>query len=280
MTDQTMTAATEMDGVIPEVWSAKWYPTLLEKLPWNSSIARDYEGEISQLGDTVNINDWPQFDEADEILENEAASADSITANKQQLVINKQLVKDYILTKKAQKQSLDAGTMLRDLAFHAVMKKMQKIIIADIVPSASAPDHTISYASGTTLALVDFLSAKELLDGSDVEEMGRTVIVGAAQLNDLFNIAGFTSRDYIATGNPLTEGGFNTPLLGFNLKWTSEVGNTSYFFHPLFMTMAVQQAPQVGVYDLGGEGKRATRVNLDVLFGIKQLSNLRVVTVG
>lgn len=280
MADQTMTAGVELDGIVPELWSTKWYPTLLEKMPFNDSISRDWEGDISALGDIVNINDFPQFDEADEILENERANADSITANKQQLTINKQLVKDYILTKKAQAQSLDAGTKLRDLAFHAVMKKMQKIIIADIVPSASAPDHQIAYTSGTTLALADILAAKELLDLQDVEEAGRTMIVGAAQLNDLFNVTGFTSRDFIQSSNPLTEGGFSTPLLGFQLKWTSEVGNTAYFFHPIFMTMAVQQAPDVRVYDLGVDGKRATRVNLDVLFGVKQLSNLRVVTVS
>jgi hypothetical protein len=279
MANRVMTT-TELAGIIPELWSSKFYPTLLESLPFNDSVSRDYQGEITALGDTVHINDFPQFDEADEILEDEAADADSVTPNDQTLVINKQVVKDFILTKKAQAQSIDAGNRLRDLALFSILKKMQRIIISLIVPSASAPDHTIAYDSGTTLALADILEAKELLDGSDVEEAGRTMIVGAAQVNDLFNITGFTSRDFVANANAMTQGGFTAPILGFNLKWTTEVGTVSYFFSPIFMTMAVQQVPSVGVFDLGGDGKRAARVNMDTLFGVKQLSNLRVVQVG
>lgn len=280
MTDQVMTAASEMDGVVPEIWSAAFYPTLLEKMVFASSVAQNYSGEISALGDIVNINDFPQFDVAEEILEDQKADADSVTANKQQLTINKQLVKDYILTKKAKRQSIDAGNALRDLAMHSILKKMQLLIIAAIVPNASAPDHAIAYDSGTTLALADILEAKELLDGSDVEELGRKMVVGAAQYNDLFNISGFTSRDYLPSGSPLVSGAISTPVVGFDFNWTSEAGTVSYFFHPLFLQLAVQQLPEVKVYDLGGDGVRAERVNMDVLFGLKQMDDLRVVTIS
>lgn len=280
MVDQVHTTGTELDGITPEIWSARFYPTLLERLPFNSSISQDWTGDISALGDIVNINDFPQFSEAQEIQEDERATADSVTANKQQLTINKQVVKDFILSKRALKQSLDAQDRLRDLAIHSIMKKMQNIIITATVPSASAPDHAIAYDSGTTLALADILEAKELLDNADVEGEGRCMIVGAAQFNDLFNITGFTSRDFVPAGSPLTTGAITTPILGFDFKWTSEAGTTSYFFHPLYQTMAVQQSPDVNVYDLGSDGKRAFRVNMDVLFGVKQLSDLRVVTVS
>lgn len=280
MADQVMKASAEVDGLIPEVWSANFYPTLVEKLPYASLISRDWEGEIQALGDIVNINDLPQFDVAEEILEDQKADADSVTANKQQLTINKQLVKDFILTKRAQRQSIDASNALRDLAMHSIMKRMQQIIIADVIPSASAPDHQIAFDSGTTLALADILEAKELLDSADVEELGRACVIGAAQYNDLFNISGFTSKDFIPAGSPLTAGAVTLPVVGFNVNWTSEMGNVCHFFHPLFMTMAVQQNPDVRVYDLGLEGKRAQRVNMDVLFGVKQLSNLRVVSIS
>lgn len=280
MADELMTAGSEMAGIVPELWSAKFYPTLLEKLPFASSVSRDYEGEIKALGDTVNINDFPQFDVAENILEDQKADADSVTAHTQQLVINNQLVKDFVLTKRAMAQGLDAMNALRDLALHSILKRMQSIIVAAIVPSASSPDHQIAFASGTTLALADILAAKELLDTQDVEELGRKMIVGPAQYNDLFNITGFVSRDYIAGGSPLNSGAIPTPLCGFDFAWTSELGNVSYFFNPIFLTMAVQQNPDVRVYDMGVDGTRAQRVNMDVLFGLKQLSNLRVVQIG
>ena len=278
--DQVMTAATEMDALIPEIWSAAFYPTLKEKLPFIASVAGDYEGEISALGDTVNIMSFPQFAAAEEISENAAVAADAITVSKTQLIINKQVAKDYIITKKAMKQSMEAQAALRDLALHSILKKMQSVIIAEIVPSAASPDHSIAFDSGTTLALADILEAKELLDDADVEEMGRVMVLGSAQYNDLFNISGFTSKDFIPAGSPLASGAVTLPVLGFDVRWTSEAGNVSYLFHPLFLQMAVQQAPSVEVVSLGNEGKRATRVNMDVLFGVKQVSNLRVVTIG
>ena len=46
------------------------------------------------------------------------------------------------------------------------------------------------------------------------------------------------------------------------------------------MQIAVQKALSVKVYDMGGQGYRQARVNSTLLFGAKQVSNLRVVTIG
>lgn len=276
--DEMFKSDAEAAAAIPELWAAAFYPTLLEKLPFAGSVATNYQGVIQQLGDTVNITSWPQFDEAEEILENQAVAADAVTAQNIQLLINKQLAKDFIITRKTELQSLEIMNALRDLALHSILKKMQKIIIAAIVPSTT-PDHTIGYSSGTTLQLVDILAAKELLDNADVEEAGRTMILGAAQYNDLFNIAGIVSTDFGQSGS-LVSGQVNGLVLGMQVKWTSEVGNTAYFSHPLFIEMAVQQAPTPSVHDLGVNGVRGTRVNMEVLFGLKQASDLRVVTVS
>jgi len=46
------------------------------------------------------------------------------------------------------------------------------------------------------------------------------------------------------------------------------------------MQMAVQQGINVAEYDLGVDGKRATRVNVDMLFGLKQFDNKRVATLA
>jgi len=281
MADSVMKAGSEMSAIIPELWSAKFYDTLLESLPFNDSVSRDYEGEIQQLGDTVNVSNIPAFSEGDELPEDARADAEAVTVGNTQLVINKQVVKDYIVTSKALRQSIDSSNKLRDLALHAILKKMHSLIIADVVPNTSAPDHSIAYDSGTTLALADMLEAKELLDDQNVADDGsRNMIVDSAQWNDLFNITGFTSRDFIPAGSPLTSGSFSTSLLGFQPKFTTEAASVSYFFHPSFLTLAVQERPEVKVYDLGGDGKRAERVNMTTLFGLKQMDGLRVVTIA
>ncbi len=280
MSDQVMTAGTELDAIRPEVWSAAWYPTLLEALPMNDSVARTYEGEIRKLGDKVNITSFPQFSEAEVILENQKVDADGITAANTQLTVDKMIVKDFIVTDLAQIQSLDASNALRDLAFFSIMKKMQSILLALVVPSSSSPDHSIAYDSGTTLALADILEAKELLDNADVPDDGtRNMLLGAAQWNDIFNITGLTSRDFVSSGG-MESGSLPARVLGFNPKMTTEAGSTSYFFHPIFLQMAVQRDLQVKVYDQGGQGYRSARVNSTMLMGAVQVSSLRVVTIA
>jgi len=280
MSDQIHTAAAELSVIVPQIWSARYYDELLASLPFNSIISRDYEGEIANLGDTVKISTFPEFSDALELAEGAKADADAVTVTQQSLVINKRTFKDFIITNKAQLQSLPAMDKLRELAIYAIQKRQQAVIIAAIVPSASAPDHTLAYDSGTTLALADLLEAKELLDNQDVPMSDRHMVLGAAQTNDIFNVTGFTSSDFVLGGSPLTTGEIGQSLLGFSPHLTTTVGNVAYLFHRSFMTMAAQQGLTVGVYDLGSEGKRAARVNVDTLWGLKQLDNKRVVTLS
>lgn len=278
--DEMMTAGAELSAIIPKYWSTTWFDVLLQSIVFTESISRDYEGEIRKLGDTINVTQFPEFDDAQEFAENEALVADAITPSQIQLIVNKRVGKDFIITDTASIQGLEANLKLRDMAFYAIMKRMQKIIIDTVVPSSSAPDHSIAYDSGTTLALADFLEAKELLDTADVPDSNRISIHGAAQWNDFFNITGFTSRDYHPNSNMFESGSLPTSVMGFVPKMTNAAGNTTYMFHRSFMQMAVQKVPVPKVYDLGVKGVRALRVNMDVLFGLKQFDNKRIVTLG
>lgn len=278
--DKVMTTGTEVAVLVPSIWSKQFYDVLLADLPFNSIISKDWEGEIQSIGDTVKISSIPEFAEADDLAEDAKGDADSVTVTQQNLVINKRTFKDAIITNKAMLQSVPFVEKLKDLMIYSINKKIQSLIIAATIPSASAPDHTIAYASGTTLALADILSAKELLDTQNVPMVDRHGVTGAAQWNDIFNITGFTSSDFLLSGAPLQTGQVPSGLVGFAPHFTSVVGNTSYWFHSSYMTMASQQGMNTKEYDLGGEGKRASRINCDVLWGLKQLDNKRVVTIS
>lgn len=273
--DEIMTVDTEFDAVVPEFWSTNWYPTLLERTPWVSVIGKDYENEIRQLGDTVNITTLPQFGEARDLPEGVANDAAKITLGNTKLLINKQTVQDFIVTSRAEKQGLPVQMKIMDLCFFSIVKKMQKNIIAAISPSTS-PDHTQAYDSGTTLGLSDWIAAKQALDDQNVSEMARQAILDSAQLNDLFNISGFMSRDFIPNAQGMQTGAIQTPILGFDVKWTTEADGVSTFFSPEFLQMAVQEDPVPKLFDLGVKGLRAKRVNMTVLYGIKQIDGLRV----
>lgn len=280
MADQIMTTGAELGAIVPEIWSARTYEVLKTRLIFNGSIDESYTGEISDLGDTVNIHTVPEFNEGNELAEGARNDAEAVVVTDQQLIINKRVVKDFILTKKAMVQSIDKMDILRDHAAFAIMKNMENTIISTIVPSVAAPDHDIPFDSGTTLAFADILEAKELLDDADVPEISRRANLGTAQYNDLFNITGFTSKDFIPAGSPLTSGAITLPIAGFEVNWSSNLGNVAFFYHPLFMTLAIQEQMQTEVFNLGVDGKRATRVNTDLLYGLKQLDGKRIVKVS
>lgn len=275
--NEQMLVDAEFSAVVPEIWSSSWYPTLLERMPWAGSIGRDYESEIQALGDTVNITIFPQFPEARDLPEGQANDAQKITLGNSQLLINKQTVQDFIVTARSEKQGLDVQTKLMDLAFFSIMKKMQKNIIAAVAPSAASPDHVVPYASSTTLGLSDWIEVKGLLDAQNVNEQGRKAILDSPQLNNLFNISGFMSRDFVPTSQAMQTGAIATPVLGFEVLWTTVAAGVSTFFSPEFLQIAVQENPSPKIFDLGGDGQRAKRVNMTVLYGIKQVDNLRVV---
>ena len=206
--------------------------------------------------------------------------AEALTPTQQSLVINSNIVKDFIVTNRAQLQSLPHMDKLRELAIFAINKKIQSKIITLSVPSASNPDHQIAYDSGTTLALADILEAKELLDTANVPQGDRHIVMGAAQLNDVFNITGFTSSDFLVSGAPIQTGQLPSALLGFMPHFTTEVGAVTSLFHSSYFTMASQEGISVTQYDLGGDGVRAHRVNVDWLGGFKQLDDTRIVEIA
>jgi hypothetical protein len=275
-----LTNTTTNTAIIPEMWSQRFYDVLVDRLPFIDSVSKEYEGEIQSMGDILNISSIPEFDQATLLAEGAKGDADAVTVTGQQLVINKRAYKDVIITKRAQLQSLPFMDGLRDKMIFSILKKMQADIITEIVPSASSPDNTIGYDAGTTLALADILEAKELLDTQNVAEENRVGVMGAAQWNDLFNITGFMSRDFIPAGSPLTSGSISTPIAGFIPKMTNVVSTTSYWFHPSFLTLAVQDKLNIEVFNLGVDGIRGSRVNADVLYGVKLLDDERVVSIS
>jgi len=275
-----LTNSTTNAAIIPEVWSSRFYDINRDRLPFFDSVSKDYSGEIQAMGDIVNISSIPEFDQATLLAEGAAGDADAVTITSQALTINSRAFKDVIVTREADLQSLSFMDQLRDRMIFAINKKIQADIISAIVPSASTPDHQISYDSGTTLALADILEAKELLDTANVAEDNRSCVLGAAAINDCLNITGFVSRDFIPAGSPLTSGAILTPIAGFMPKMTNVVSTTSYFFHPSFLTIAIQDQLRIAMYDLGVDGVRGTRVNADVLYGIKQLDDERIVSIS
>ena len=278
MTDQLM-GTTELGAVVPELWANRTYEVLKTKLCFSDSISREYEGDISDLGDILHVSSVPEFAEADELAEGASADAIAVTITDTTLTINKRIVRDFILTKRAMKQSISKMDALGEMQAFSIRKKLENLTLAAIAPSTSAPDHDISFDSGTQLQLADLLEVQELLNTANVDEQGRQFKTGSAQFSDLFNITAYTSSDFrpSSAGSPMSSGQFAFPIAGFQLDWSSNIGNVGYGYHPSFMQIAAQEDMQVRVYDRGVTGERSERINCDMLCGYAQFDSSRVV---
>ncbi len=278
MADLFEKVSSELAGVVPELWGP-YFPTKLNALPFQSVVARDYQGVANALGDTVHVPTWPKFSPAAVTDEDGIVDADAVSVTNVDILINKQLTKDFNITNYAKFQSIEQGNHLRELAFFSILEKMEELIIAEISPSSSSPDHVIDYATPGTVALADFIAAKQLLDLQDVPDMGQRQAIGSPIVaNRILAITNFISRDYIPAGSPMSTGSVATPLLGFQFKYTTKLADDDmYLFDPVFLQMVVQQNPTPAVYDMRVLGRPAMKIALTMLAGVKQIDNLRVV---
>lgn len=267
-------------AIIPEIWSAKFFDVNTASLPYIDCVNNDWEGEISALGDIINISQMPEFAEAQLLGEGAKGNASAVIITGQQLTINKRPYVDVIITKESSLQSLPFMDKLRNMMIYSLNKKIQTEIVNLIQPSTSAPDMTLAYDTGSTLALADILEAQELLNGQNVEKSNRIGILEVSQYSDLFNVTSFISRDYIPAGSPITTGVIETPVCGFTIKASNIGNNVSRWLHPSFMTIAFQQALNIELSNLAVLGERGQRLNMDLLMGIKQMDSKRVVSIS
>jgi len=290
MADPILTGGTELAALVPTIWSPRFYDVLRATMPFIGAVDESYEGDIKNLGSTVNILQVPDFPVADLLPQGQKGDATTVTAVSYPLIINMRPYIDFIVEDIALLQSVEFVSKLRDSAIYAIMRRIQNQITSVIVPVAG---NQLNYTSGTTLALADLLSVRRKLQALNVPMDGMTAVVGTSQLNDLFNIQQFTSRDYTTgladaapSASPMLSGQFNDTILGMKLKYSSLYGTgsagsaTTYYFHPLFATIAFQK--QLNAEQARGtwDGVRATRFNMDILMGVKQLDNNRVATLS
>lgn len=275
-----MTGGTELATLLQTKWSAKFFPTKRANLVFEELTNDDYQGDASILGNAIRINTVPDFDEADLLPEGASADSDTVTTTSQTLTINKRPHKDVIVEDMAKLQSVPFMDKLEEAMIYSILRRVQTEIIAVFVPSTSAPDHAISYDSGSTLGKVDILEAKELMDTANVPMSDRYMVVGAAQLNDLFNISEFTSRDYNGGETVFNTGTFSKPFLGFVGKFTTAVSSVTYCFQRAMIAAVYQKQLNVTVADGAWSGARAKRINADLLMGVRQLDDERGVTIS
>ena len=281
MADAFLRASTEIDVSVPEIWSAKIYEVLLNNLVGKNLVNQDYAGDIKGKGDQVHIVSIPEGGSATAVVEGTPVDADATTQTENVLAIDKQYAYDVAITDLAMVQS---NLNLLQAYANQVGFVLQKQLDSDIITalsaaSAAAPDPIIAGtgAAGIFNPPTDILSAKDLLDQQNVpEDGGRWILMNPADYNKVLADTSIQSRDYVP-GQPLVSGQIS-PIFGFTpFKSNQLAEDTVLFGHTSACTLAMQKELTIGQYDMKVSGQRATRITADILYGIKLLSDVRVV---
>ena len=239
-----------LDNFIPKVWSALILQNLRKSLVYGQPgvINRDYEGEISQYGDTVHIHNIGPVTIGDYTKNTNISDPETLTDDRRSLVIDQAKYFNFQVDDIDQAQQRpkvmeeamsEAAYGLSDAADQYIASLYTGVDPANTIGSDETPevvdkDNVYDY-------LVDLAV---LLDDAKIPRTGRWIIVppwvhGLLQKNDLFTHATASGDDVIQNGVVGRAAGF-TVLVSHNVPHTSGEKYKIIAGHPMAWTYAEQ----------------------------------------
>ena len=270
---------TELASMIPTIWSPMMYQRLRETLVFGNIFSREYEGEISSVGDTVKVNQIGAI--TSEVLSDDKASFSSqaLSINSFTVVANKRAVAAVEVTDMAKLQSIEFQQELQNELTFKVMKDIEDQIIAALLPSTSSPDHTIAPAAASDLAPVDLTTMRALGSRALWPLQNRYFVCAPEYYSDLTNKTQITSFDFTKV-NDSGEAQVNL-FAGFRIMESNVLAaDVGYACHPSALQLVLQRGVTVKASDLHSQNKFGMLISADVIFGLSLFDNKRIIQIS
>ena len=196
---------------IPELWSARLLQGLEKSHVATNLVNRDYEGQIRNQGDKVNINTLSDVAIKTYTPNSDIASPDDLTTTKQQLEITEA---DYFNIQLDDVDRVQAAGELMDTAMRNVAYKMNDRTdsfilgkIASGVDSGNIIGTTESPIQVTKNNIYEsIIEVRTKLDKANVPTSGRTIIIPPEIYALLLQDERFVKSDAVAGQNVLVNG--------------------------------------------------------------------------
>ena len=267
------TTLTEVTNQIQKFWSPVFMKELRKAALLASLVNKDYEGEIKKGGDQVTVS---QINAPTGELKTVGTDADFFSS--QQLSMSKVDIKadkravasfEFQDLVELQSQINSENSEIREALMYAVMQQINTYLYSLVAPSTSSPDHlrtSISAFDATELAAVRMLAAQARWR----KEKGWWVLADPSYYSDVLGATTLTSKDYVGDEAPVVGGQIVNKRFGFNiLEDDSLAVDQAVIFHPDFLHLVTQQAPQFKVSDLHSQNKFGYIISCDLIFGAK-----------
>lgn len=267
-----LTSLAEVTNNIQMYWSPVFSKELRESLLLASLVNKQYEGAISQGGDTVRVS---QVNAPTGQLLTIGTNADSfeseaLSTTYIDIKCDKRAVASFEFADLAALQSqlsLEKSDVRDSLKF-AIAKQINDYLYSLVSPSTSAPDHLVTGVSDCNAAQ---LSALRLLAAKAKWGMGNWYgLVDPSYYSDILDDTTLSSNIYGATDNPMIGGQVALPRMGFKILEDNSRGtDLGLFFHPDFMHYVAQTGVSVKISDLHSQKKFGVLMSVDIIFGAK-----------
>jgi hypothetical protein len=243
-----------VDTFIPEVWNADLLTTLEENyvLAAPGAVNRDYEGSISQAGDTVNIGSLTDPTVSTYTKNVTAIDPQTLTTTNQTLLIDQSKYFAFELDDVDARQAQNGGRLLTTAAQRAAVK-LQELADTYVGTLMTTNASTILTALDITTsagAIAQVLRLKVALDRANVPQAGRFLAVSPEFYAMLVGDTRFQDASQTNGGSSLVNGnvgfvyGFrvvvSTNLPTGTAGTGSEVSSFIIAGHPMATTFAEQ----------------------------------------
>lgn len=268
---------TELQNLIPTMWSTQMYDELRQSLMLGSFFMRDYEGEIRNAGDTVKVNqiNAPTGENLEFGVDNTLdINSEAMTITQKEVKADRLGTASYLVENLAQLQSLEFQAKAREALVFAVQKQVEDYIESLIVP-VGAQDIAPTVLSD--LGTGDVANLRRLLSKSKVPVQGRKLFLDVDYHSDIIQKATFASSDFVPAGSPTATGEFSSPIYGFQVaEHNGFAADLGYACHPDAIAHVIQDEMSVKLSDMHPAGKRGWLLTTEIFFGAKLFDNTRV----
>lgn len=273
----TNIGATQGANYVPELWRLGATDAVQFKQVIAKRVNREFEGEIADMGDTVNIPSMSNFSVADKAT-NTDVSFEAFTHPVQQLLINKHKVVAVKIEKFLIRQAMlgyrDRVTKRLGYPIARVMETDLSNLFQSFGDNATVGTATVE------LTDTDWLTAWTNLVGAGAIEEAMTdedtsIFLSPAAYAAALKIDKFTHADYGAQGDAITKAAlgaiYGSKVYLSNLLRSAGTGqHDCAWIHKDIITLAVQE--QVQVETQYRPASVATEIVADSIYGFKELT--------
>lgn len=224
---------------IPEIWSGQLLASLKKAEVFAGLCNRDYEGEISQYGDTVHITSVSRPTVAPYVKDTTVMAPETLTDAQKSLIIDHVDYFDFEIDDVDMRLAKNGGAMMATAAqegAYAFADAADLVIIAAMEAGVSSvtPDNAYPATSRATSALCveGILDCKTKLDEANVPQQGRWIVIAPWIQNRLMLDTRYITIDSLTGGSGFKNGqvgrimGFDV-ILSNNLTLTDTVNDST-----------------------------------------------------